>query len=169
MKNCDVAIVMGSDSDLPVMQGCLDVFNKYGIGYDVRIMSAHRTPDDASAFSRNARKNGIKVIIAAAGSAAHLAGVVAAHTTLPVIGVPLASSDLQGMDALLATVQMPAGIPVATVAIGSAGATNAALLAMQILGVSSKKIATLLDAHKKDMVEKVKAKNVALKKKLKAQ
>lgn len=136
-KTSQVAIVMGSDSDLPTMQSCVDQLIQFGIDPIVRIISAHRTPDIAADFADNAAKNGIKVIIAAAGMAAHLAGSLAARTHLPIIGVPLASSTgPNGMDALLSTVQMPAGIPVATVAIGKAGAKNAAVLAVQMLALS---------------------------------
>lgn len=130
-----VAILLGSKSDEQVMQGCADYLGKFGIPYDLKISSAHRQPDETAAFVRQAEQNGYSIIIAAAGMAAHLAGVTASHTTLPVIGVPLEGSALNGVDALYSTVQMPAGIPVATVAIGSAGAKNAAVLAAEILAL----------------------------------
>ena len=138
-----VAVIMGSDSDLPVVKGALDELDKFGIPYEVHVMSAHRTPALAAEFAGNAKKNGFGVILSAAGKAAHLGGVLAAHTTLPVIGIPCSSAKLDGMDALLATVQMPGGIPVATVAID--GAKNAALLAIQILAVSDPELARQLD------------------------
>jgi len=145
-----IAVVMGSDSDMAVMQSCIDTLKDFGIEPAVRIISAHRTPDAAAEFAQNAAKNGIKVIIAAAGMAAHLAGALAARTTLPVIGVPLiSSSGLEGIDALLSTLQMPPGVPVATVAIGKAGAKNAAILAVQILALSDKNLAQKLADFKK--------------------
>jgi len=128
-----VAVLMGSASDLPKIQPCIDTLKSLAIPVEVRIMSAHRTPDVVAAFASNAEKNGMEVIIAAAGGAAHLAGVVAAHTILPVIGIPVEGGALNGLDSLLSTVQMPGGIPVATVGIGSGGAMNAALLAAQII------------------------------------
>ncbi len=151
----EVAVIMGSDSDLPVLQGCFDNLVKLGIRYEVVLASAHRTPERAVAFARGAEERGIKVIIAAAGMAAHLAGVLASHTRLPVIGVPVDASPLNGMDALLATVQMPPGIPVATVAIGSAGARNAAVLAARILALSNPEIAARLEDFRRDMEGKV--------------
>ncbi len=139
-----IAVVMGSDSDMNVMQSCIDTLMDFGIKPIVRIISAHRTPEIAADFAENAAKNGIKVIIAAAGMAAHLAGALAARTTLPVIGVPLISAGgLEGVDALLSTIQMPPGVPVATMAIGAAGAKNAAIFATQILALTDK------DLHKK--------------------
>ena len=149
-----VAIVMGSGSDLPVVKGAVKTLKELGVPAEVHIMSAHRTPAEASAFSTGAREAGFGVIIAAAGKAAHLAGVLAAHTTLPVIGIPIKSSTLDGMDALLSTVQMPKGIPVATVAID--GADNAALLAAQILAVSDSELAEKLAGMKSAMAEEVK-------------
>jgi 5-(carboxyamino)imidazole ribonucleotide mutase len=131
-----VAVLLGSTSDEEVMKGCTDYLTKFGIPYDLKILSAHRQPDATAAFVRSAEDNGYAIIIAAAGMAAHLPGVAASYTTLPVIGVPLAGSELRGVDALYAIVQMPAGIPVATVAIGSAGAKNAAVLAAEILALS---------------------------------
>ena len=148
-----VALIMGSDSDFPVLKGCVTKLKSFGVEVEVHVMSAHRTPELACSFAAKARDNGFGVIIAAAGKAAHLAGVLAAHTTLPVIGIPVKSSTLDGLDALLATVQMPSGIPVATVAID--GAENAAILALQMLGIEVEKIADQLSAMKKDMVEKV--------------
>ncbi|MBE6692288.1 MAG: 5-(carboxyamino)imidazole ribonucleotide mutase [Ruminococcaceae bacterium] len=141
-----VGIVMGSDSDLPIIKKATDMLNSLGIPFEVHVYSAHRTPEQARDFSVNARKNGFGVIIAAAGMAAHLAGAVAANTTLPVIGIPCKGPVLDGMDALLATVQMPTGIPVATVAIN--GGANAALLAAQILAVEDKELAAKLDAKR---------------------
>ena len=144
-----VAVIMGSDSDLAIMQTCIDTLKDFGIHPFVRIISAHRTPKAAAQFASGAAKKGIKVIIAAAGMAAHLAGAIAAQTTLPVIGVPLAAKEgLAGLDALLSTVQMPGGVPVATVAIGKAGAKNAAVLAVQILALSDKTLACKLSRLK---------------------
>jgi len=150
---------MGSDSDMAVMTSCVQQLGDFGIKPTVRIISAHRTPDIAAEFADNAAKKGIKVIIAAAGMAAHLAGALAGRTTLPIIGVPLAAEGgLDGMDALLSTVQMPPGVPVATVAIGKAGAKNAAILAVQILALSdeglAKKLADFKDAQAKKVIEK---------------
>jgi len=158
-KIASVAVVMGSDSDMDVMQSCIEQLGHFGIEPVVRIISAHRTPEIAAEFAQNAAKNGIKVIIAAAGMAAHLAGALAAKTTLPVIGVPLISgSCLEGVDALLSTMQMPPGVPVATVAIGKAGAKNAAILAVQILALTDKnlreKLAEFKNAQRKKVMEK---------------
>ena len=139
-----VAVIMGSDSDLPVVKKAIDTLQEYGVPVEVHVYSAHRTPEEARSFSCNARENGFGVIIAAAGKAAHLAGALAANTTLPVIGIPVKSSNLDGVDALLSTVQMPSGIPVATVAID--GAVNAALLSIQILAVEDRELAAKLDA-----------------------
>lgn len=155
-----VGIVMGSDSDLPVVQKAIDTLNAYDVPYDVHVYSAHRTPEEARAFSLQARENGFGAIIAAAGKAAHLAGAIAANTTLPVIGIPVKSSTLDGLDALLSTVQMPGGIPVATVAID--GAENAALLAIQILAVGDGALADRLVAARAAAKEKVLAKNAAI-------
>jgi phosphoribosylaminoimidazole carboxylase PurE protein len=162
-KQPQVAIVMGSDSDLEVMREAAKALDEFGITYEMDITSAHRSPARTSEFAQNAAARGIKVIIAGAGGAAHLAGVIAAETTLPVIGVPMPSSSLQGLDALLATVQMPAGIPVATLAIGKAGATNAGILAAQILALSDPAIARKLLAHKQKLVDGVEAKSKELK------
>ncbi len=142
-----VGIVMGSDSDLPIIQKAVDVLTSFEVSFEVHIYSAHRTPLEAKCFSENARENGFGVIIAAAGMAAHLAGAIAANTTLPVIGIPCKSSCFDGMDALLSTVQMPTGIPVATVAVN--GGANAALLAIQILAVEDKALADKLDQKRK--------------------
>lgn len=159
-----VAIIMGSDSDLNTMMPCLDVLNKFGVSYEVMVCSAHRTPDKAADFARNAESMGFDAIIAAAGKAAHLPGVLAAFTVLPVIGVPIKSSALDGMDALLSIVQMPSGIPVATVAID--GAENAGLLALQILGVKYSDLRNKFHTFKKEMADKVEEKNTKLKEKL---
>jgi len=161
-----VAIIMGSDSDLPVMKGCIEKLESFGIPYEAHIMSAHRTPELSHKFSVNAEKEGFGVISAAAGKAAHLAGVMAAGTILPVIGVPMKSSTLDGMDSLLSTVQMPSGIPVATVAID--GAANAAILAAQMLAISDAELAEKLHKMKDDMVEGVRKKDIALQSEVKA-
>ncbi len=161
-----VAIVMGSDSDYPVLEPAVKRLKGWDIPVEVRVMSAHRTPDMAAEFSTNARANGFGVIIAAAGMAAHLGGVLAAHTTLPVIGIPVKSGALDGMDALLATVQMPPGIPVATVGIN--GADNAAILALQMLALSDDRLAKIMDSLKEDMVNGVIKKNAALQEKVNA-
>ena len=152
-----VGIIMGSDSDLPVVSKAMDTLKEYGVPFEVHIYSAHRTPVEAKEFSSNARQNGFGAIIAAAGMAAHLAGAIAANTTLPVIGIPVQSKNLGGMDALLSTVQMPSGIPVATVAID--GATNAALLAIQMLSIEDAELADKLDRAREAGAQKVLAKN----------
>ncbi len=163
-KKSPVAIVMGSDSDMEVMKSCIEQLKDFGIDPIVRILSAHRTPHLAADFADSAAKNGIKVIIAAAGMAAHLAGAIAGRTTLPVIGVPLlAKEGVGGLDALLSTVQMPTGVPVATVAVGKPGAKNAAILAVQILALSDTKLADKLSAFKKDLEKKVIEKDSSLK------
>lgn len=159
-----VAIIMGSDSDLPVVKGAVDKLREFGVPFEVHVMSAHRTPDAAAEFSKNAEKNGFGVIISAAGKAAHLGGVLAAHTILPVIGIPIKSSTLDGLDALLATVQMPSGIPVATVAID--GAANAAILAVQMLALSDEDLAAKLNNMKVQMAEAVKAKDEKISKEI---
>lgn len=151
---------MGSDSDFPIVSPAIKRLKSFGIPVEVRVMSAHRTPDAAAEFSKNAKAEGFGVIIAAAGKAAHLGGVLAAHTTLPVIGIPVKSSTLDGLDALLSTVQMPSGIPVATVAID--GADNAAILAAQMLALSDDSIAAQLEQMKVDMAKGVAKKNEAL-------
>ena len=157
-----IGILMGSDSDLPVVEKAMTTLDDFGVPYEVHVFSAHRTPAEAKDFSANARKNGFGAIIAAAGKAAHLAGAIAANTTLPVIGIPVKASTLDGLDALLSTVQMPAGIPVATVAID--GAANAALLALQILSVSDEEVAAKLDAQRKTASENVLKKNAEIEK-----
>lgn len=157
-----VLILMGSDSDLPVMEKTGNMLGEFKIPYHMTVSSAHRTPERTLKLVRNAEKNGVEVIIAGAGAAAHLAGVIASHTTLPVIGVPIDASPLNGLDALYSTVQMPPGIPVATMAVGKAGAKNAAIFAAQILGLKDGGIAARLKEHKKEMAREVdkKAKNV---------
>ena len=152
-----VLILMGSDSDAPVMQGAVDVLREFEISQEMTVASAHRSPERVMRLVREAPGRGVKVFIVGAGAAAHLAGVVAAHSTLPVIGVPIDSSALKGLDALLSTVQMPPGVPVATVSIGKPGATNAGVLAAQILGVGDQAIGKKLDAYKKKLAEKVEA------------
>ena len=155
-----VGIIMGSDSDLPVVQKAIDTLKDYGVPFEVHVFSAHRTPVEAKEFSSNARANGFGAIIAAAGMAAHLAGAIAANTTLPVIGIPVKSKNFDGMDALLSTVQMPTGIPVATVAVD--GAANAALLAIQILAVADADLADKLDSARAAGAAKVLAKNAEI-------
>ena len=152
-----VAVIMGSDSDLSVMNGCIDILKQFEVPFEVRIISAHRTPDAAHEFASSAIDNGFVVIIAAAGKAAHLGGVLAAYTTLPVIGVPIKSSTLDGLDSLLSIVQMPKGIPVATVAIN--GAENSALLAIQMLALSDSTLAAKLTEYKIKMAAEVAAKD----------
>ena len=155
-----IGIVMGSDSDLPVVEKAITTLNEYGVGFEVHVFSAHRTPEQAKEFAKNARKNGFGAIIAAAGKAAHLAGAIAANTTLPVVGIPVKSSTLDGLDALLSTVQMPSGIPVATVAID--GAANAALLCIEILAASDDELAEKLDKARADAAENVLKKDKAI-------
>ncbi len=157
-----IGIIMGSDSDLPTVQKAVDTLKSFNVPYEVHVFSAHRTPVEAKEFSLNARKNGFGAIIAAAGMAAHLAGAIAANTTLPVVGIPIKSGHLNGMDALLSTVQMPSGIPVATVAID--GAVNAALLCIQMLAIEDSDLANRLDAKRKADAEKVLDKNNAIEK-----
>ena len=162
-KTAPVAVVMGSDSDRDVMQSCIDTLSDFGIEPVVRVISAHRTPQMAAEFAENAAKNGIKVIIAAAGMAAHLAGALAGRTTLPVIGVPLISAGgLEGIDALLSTIQMPPGVPVAAMAIGKPGAKNAAIFAVQILALTDKNLQKKLAEFKKAQAKKVTEKDSAL-------
>ncbi len=162
-----VGILMGSDTDLPVMSEVAKTLEKFGIAYEMEVVSAHRTPARAHEYATSALGRGIKILIVGAGAAAHLGGVIAANTTLPVIGVPLATSALNGLDALLATVQMPGGIPVATMAIDKAGAMNAAIFAAEILGLSDAKIAQRLVTHKEDLVRGVGEKNARLQEQLK--
>lgn len=161
-----VGIVMGSDTDFPVMSEAAKTLEKFGIPYEMEVLSAHRTPDRAHEYADSAAGRGLKVIIAAAGGAAHLAGVMAASTTLPVIGVPMATTSLNGLDSLLSIVQMPAGIPVATMAIDKAGAVNAAIFAAEILAISDGDIAGKLVQHKEDLVKSVAEKNARLQKQI---
>ncbi len=161
-----VGILMGSDTDLPVMSEAGKVLDKFGIAYEMEVVSAHRTPARAHEYATTAQSRGLKVLIAAAGAAAHLAGVTAANTTLPVIGVPMGTSSLNGLDALLATVQMPGGIPVATMAIDKAGAVNAAIFAAEILALSDSAIAQKLVEHKEELAKSVAEKNARLQKSL---
>lgn len=158
----DVAVIMGSDSDWPLVKKGVEILDEFGVAYEVKVVSAHRTPEEAIKFASSASKRGIKVILAAAGGAAHLAGVVAAHTTIPVIGIPVKGGALNGLDSLLSTVQMPSGIPVATVTLGSAGPVNAAVFAVQILALSRKKLATKLARYKTKLKRKVAKGNQAV-------
>jgi phosphoribosylamine--glycine ligase len=157
-----VLIVMGSDSDLPVMQATADILEKFEIPFEMTVASAHRSPQRATELAAGARERGVGAVVAGAGHAAHLAGVLAAHTSLPVIGVPIDSSCLQGLDALLSTVQMPPGIPVATMALGKPGARNAGILAAQILAVSDASLAKRLEAFKEEMADQVERKAASL-------
>lgn len=157
MSAISVLILMGSDSDAPIMQGAVDVLREFAIPCEMTVASAHRSPERVMRLVSEAPGRGVKVFIVGAGAAAHLAGVVAAHSTLPVIGVPIDSSALKGLDALLSTVQMPPGVPVATVSIGKPGATNAGVLAAQILGVGDRSVADRVVAYKKKLAEKVDA------------
>jgi len=159
-----VAVVLGSDSDFPVIQDALALLSRFGIVWEITISSAHRSPDRTHAYAVTLEERGIQVVIACAGAAAHLAGVVASHTILPVIGVPIDSSPLQGLDSLLSTVMMPPGIPVATMGIGKMGATNAAILAAQILGRSDAEIAQRLRDYKKELAERIEERDRELKK-----
>ena len=164
MEKPRVSIVMGSDSDLDIMTEAAKTLSDFGIPHEIQILSAHRSPERVTKYCKEIKKRGINIVIAGAGGAAHLAGVIAAHTTVPVIGVPINSSALSGLDSLLSTVQMPSGIPVATVAIGKAGAANAGILAAQILGVHSQKLQTKLAKHKEKLSRSVMEKNNRLKK-----
>jgi len=155
-----VGIIMGSDSDWPVMRACAETLKKFGIAYEAKVLSAHRTPDAALEYAATAQQRGMKILIGAAGGAAHLAGVLAAKTELPVLAVPMPSKHLQGLDSLLAMVQMPGGIPVATFAIGEAGATNAALFSAAMLALSDSTIASKLSDFRKQQTEKVLAKSL---------
>ncbi len=159
MDKALVGIVMGSDSDWPLVKKAFDTLCDFGVAAEVRVISAHRTPQLAAEYASSAAKRGLKVVIAAAGGAAHLGGILAAHTILPVIGIPVAGGALNGVDALLATLQMPSGIPVATVALGSAGPVNAALLAVQILALSDESLAEKFREHKRKLAKKVEAAN----------
>ena len=155
-----VALIMGSKSDAPSLAGCVKILRSFGVEVEVHVASAHRTPEKVATFADHARENGFEVIIAAAGKAAHLAGVIAGHTTLPVIGVPVKSSLMDGLDSLLSTVQMPSGIPVATVAVG--GGDNAAYLAAQMLALKYPELAQRLDAHRREMAEAIEADDRAI-------
>ena len=166
MADFSVGIVMGSDSDWPVMEAAYKILKDFGLSVDVQVISAHRRPDRLVEWIRESEKNGVGVFIAAAGMAAALPGVVAAHTTRPVIGVPLASGALPGVDALLSIVQMPPGVPVATVAIGGGGATNAAILAAQILALTDTALAEAVKNHKRKQAESVDRKNQLLQERL---
>ena len=159
MENPKVGIVMGSDSDWPLVKKACEALDSFGVAYETRVISAHRTPEVAIEYSKTAESRGLKVVIAAAGGAAHLGGVLAAGTVLPVIGIPVAGGALNGLDALYATVQMPSGVPVATVACGSAGPTNAALLAVQILGTSDESLRAKFREYKESLKAKVAAAN----------
>jgi len=150
-----VALVMGSATDWPAVKPAAETLKRFDVPFEVRVLSAHRTPEEAAAFSRGAADRGLRILLAAAGSAAHLAGVLASHTTLPVIGIPVSGGALNGMDALLATVQMPAGVPVATVAVGAGGPVNAALLAVEILALSNDRLCAALREHKSALRKKV--------------
>ncbi len=167
MKNSFVAVMMGSDSDLKVMKSTLDVLNELGVSWEIRVLSAHRTPDQVREYLASADERGCAVYIAAAGLAAHLAGAVAAHTLKPVIGVPLDAGTLGGLDALLATVQMPGGVPVACVAVGSAGAKNAAYLAARILALGDATVAESLHKYREDNRASILQKNEQLQTELK--
>jgi phosphoribosylaminoimidazole carboxylase PurE protein len=162
MKDIQVAIMMGSKSDLHVMEEAAKILNDFKVNYEMRVLSAHRTPKETAQYAESLRENGVRVVICGAGASAALAGVVAAHTTLPVIGIPIDSTTLNGLDALLSTVQMPPGIPVATMSVGEAGAKNAALLAIQIIARHDKKLADAFRAFKTDQAKAVEAKNLAL-------
>ena len=157
-----VAILMGSDSDAAELKPCGEVLKEFGVPFVAKVLSAHRTPKETTAFAESAKKEGIRVLICAAGGAAHLAGVVAAHTELPVIGIPIETAALKGMDSILSTVQMPAGTPVATVAVGSGGVRNAAFLAVRILALQDARIARALADHKEKNREKILKKQVDL-------
>lgn len=161
-KKIEVGILMGSDSDWPKIKSVASALDEFGVGWEVQVASAHRTPGKVLHYAENARKNGLRVLIAAAGGAAHLAGTVAAHTTLPVIGLPVETSMMGGLDSLLSTVQMPGDIPVATVGIGSGGAKNAGILAVEILAVADEALAEKLAAFRKKLEEKIAKKDAAL-------
>ena len=155
MNKIQAAIMMGSQSDLPTMQEAADVLKEFGIAYEIRVLSAHRTPKETADYAEGLKSRGVKIVIAGAGGSAALAGVVAAHTTLPVIGIPIETTALNGMDSLLSTVQMPPGVPVATVAIGKPGAKNAGLLALRVLALSDKRIEKKLEQYREDLRQKV--------------
>ncbi|MEA3305183.1 MAG: 5-(carboxyamino)imidazole ribonucleotide mutase [Candidatus Omnitrophota bacterium] len=164
MKKIDVSVVMGSTSDLSIMSYTTELLRKFGVPFEVRVLSAHRSPDNTVKFAKGAVKRGIKVIIAGAGGAAHLAGVIASNTTLPVIGIPIRTRDLKGMDSLLSIVQMPGGIPVGTMAIGEAGAKNGAIFAVEILSVRNTRLRKKLLLFKKSLEANVKKKDKDLSK-----
>ncbi len=153
MSEIQVSVVMGSESDRSVMKNCLETLDEFTISYEVKVLSAHRMPEATASYARDLRQRGIKVVIAGAGKAAHLSGVIAAYTTLPVIGIPLASSSLQGIDALYSIVQMPRGVPVASMGIGSTGAKNAAILAAEILSLSSSDLEERLKQYKAKLAQ----------------
>ena len=155
MEKIQVAIMMGSQSDHPTMQEAADILKEFGVGFEIRVLSAHRTPKETAQYAEALKERGVKIVIAGAGGSAALAGVVAAHTTLPVIGIPIETTALNGMDSLLSTVQMPLGVPVATVAIGKPGAKNAGILALRILSLSDKRIEKKLEAYKEDQRQKI--------------
>lgn len=159
MAKPKIAVILGSDSDLPTMEEGFKVLRDFAVPFELKVLSAHRSPGLVHAFAKSAGKRGIKAIIAGAGGAAHLAGVIASLTRLPVIGVPMETKSLKGIDSLLSTVQMPSGVPVATMAIGKAGAKNAAIFALQILGINDSKVAKKLEAFKKKLSAEVAAKN----------
>ena len=163
LKKVQVGVLMGSDSDMPVMEKTLEVLKGFKVAYEVKILSAHRSPDETVRYAKSAKRRGLKVIIAGAGGAAHLAGVLASHTTLPVIGVPMETKSLKGIDSLLSISQMPAGVPVATMAIGEAGAKNAAYFALTVLGTRDVLIERRLKGHRLKMRESVRLKNKRLK------
>jgi 5-(carboxyamino)imidazole ribonucleotide mutase len=159
-----VALVMGSDSDLPTVKEACAVLRTFGVPFEVRVLSAHRSPEELVAFVKQAEQNGVRIFIAAAGGAAHLAGVVAAHTALPVLGIPIQTSALNGLDSLLSMVQMPGGVPVATMAIGAAGAKNAGLFAVQVLALQDAALEQKLKAYRREQAEKVRQKDQAVQK-----
>jgi 5-(carboxyamino)imidazole ribonucleotide mutase len=161
-----VALVMGSDSDLPTVTEACKVLQSFGVAFEARVLSAHRCPEDLVAYIEQAEQRGVRVFIAAAGGAAHLAGVVAAHTTLPVIGIPIQTSALNGLDSLLSMVQMPGGVPVATMAIGNAGARNAGLFAVQMLALSDAVLAEKLKQHRAEQVEQVRQRDQRVQKEM---
>ena len=163
LKKVQVGVLMGSDSDMPVMEKALEVLKNFKVTYEAKILSAHRSPDETVRYAKAAKRRGLKVIIAGAGGAAHLAGVVASHTILPVIGVPMETKSMKGIDSLLSTSQMPSGVPVATMAIGEAGAKNAAYFALSILAVRDASIERRLKAHRLKMRESIRLKNERLK------
>ncbi|PIU42248.1 MAG: 5-(carboxyamino)imidazole ribonucleotide mutase [Candidatus Omnitrophica bacterium CG07_land_8_20_14_0_80_42_15] len=166
MRKNLVSVIMGSDSDLPVLKGTIETLKNFGVGCEVKVLSTHRTPDDVIKYIKGTPKKGIKLIIAAAGGAAHLGGVIASHTILPVIGIPIETESLEGLDSLLSTVQMPVGIPVATMAIGKAGAKNAAIFAVQILAIEDKTLAKKIVSFRGKLRESVLSKNKNLKTKI---